>query len=234
MPFFDGCRGRIHHDAWLPDGQAHAVVVLLHGYAEHLGLYDALGRRLAAHGHAVHAMDCVGHGRSDGERARVESWDHYVADARTLVGHRRRPGIPAHRSCCSGTPAARSPRTWWRCATRKRRRRSSCPVRRCARWTGRSHRSPTSAAESDDLDPTAMFSTHPEYVHALMHDPLVYQGGFVTETLKAVVRTWPEIDAALAAGRPSVPVLLVHGEARTRWCRCRTRVSSPRRCPGPP
>ena len=42
---------------------------LLHGYAEHLGLYDTLTRRLVADGHAVHAMDAGGHGRSDGERA---------------------------------------------------------------------------------------------------------------------------------------------------------------------
>lgn len=27
MPFFDGSRGRIHHDAWLPDGDVRAVVV---------------------------------------------------------------------------------------------------------------------------------------------------------------------------------------------------------------
>ena len=68
------------------------------------------------------------------------------------------------------------------------------------------------SGESEDLDPTALLSTHPEYVHALMHDPLAYKGGFRTETLAAVVRTWPEVDAALAAGRPGVPVLIVHGE----------------------
>ena len=39
------------------------------------------------------------------------------------------------------------------------------------------------ADESEDLDPTSMLSTHPEYVHALMHDPLTYKGGFRTETL---------------------------------------------------
>ena len=92
MPFFDGSCGRIFHDSWLPDGDVRAVVVLLHGYAEHLGLYDALGRRLAAEGHAVHAMDCVGHGRSDGVRAQVQSWDHYVADARSVL---ERPGASA-------------------------------------------------------------------------------------------------------------------------------------------
>ncbi len=63
MPCFDGCQGRLFHDSWLPDRDTRSLVVLLHGYAEHLGLYDALARRLVADGHAVQAMDAVGHGR---------------------------------------------------------------------------------------------------------------------------------------------------------------------------
>ena len=211
MPFFDGCRGRIHHDSWLPDGEASLVVVLLHGYAEHLGLYDALGHRLAAHGYAVHAMDCVGHGRSDGERALVESWDDYVADARTLAGlaAARHPGAPVVLLGHSGGAlaayllAVRHPETASGLVV------SGAPLRplgwALAQLDG-------DIGESEDLDPTALLSTHPEYVHALMHDPLVYQGGFRIETLAAVARAWPEVDAALAAGRPAMPVLVVHGE----------------------
>ena len=74
MPYFTGAQGRVHHDTWLPTGEVRSVVILLHGYGEHLGLYDALGHRLSRDGHAVHALDCVGHGRTDGERATVESW----------------------------------------------------------------------------------------------------------------------------------------------------------------
>ena len=47
MSFFPGCRGRIYHHRYLPDGDVHSAVVLLHEYGEHLGLYDALARRLA-------------------------------------------------------------------------------------------------------------------------------------------------------------------------------------------
>ena len=45
MPYFDGRRGRIFHDSQLPDGAARLAVVVLHGYGEHLGLYDPLARR---------------------------------------------------------------------------------------------------------------------------------------------------------------------------------------------
>jgi alpha-beta hydrolase superfamily lysophospholipase len=211
MPFFDGSAGRIHHDAWLPDGDARSVVVLLHGYAEHLGLYDALARRLAARGHAVHAMDCVGHGRSDGERARVESWDHYVQDAHTLAGiaRDRHPGRPLVLLGHSGGAlaayllAVRHPQTASTLVL------SGAPLRpvdwALAQLAG-------DADESEDLDPTVLLSTHPDYVHALMHDPLTYKGGFRNVTLEAVVRTWPEVATALADGRPDITVLLVHGE----------------------
>ena len=57
-----------------------------------------------------------------------------------------------------------------------------------------------------------MFSTHPEYLHALLHDPLTWDGGFRTETVRALAATWPEIATGLAEGRPDVPVLFVHGE----------------------
>jgi hypothetical protein len=31
MPFFIGSRGRIHHQAWLPDGDVKAIVVFSQG-----------------------------------------------------------------------------------------------------------------------------------------------------------------------------------------------------------
>jgi pimeloyl-ACP methyl ester carboxylesterase len=42
-------------------------VVCLHGLAQHGGVYDGLGRRLAALGHSVLAVDLRGHGKSDRE-----------------------------------------------------------------------------------------------------------------------------------------------------------------------
>jgi lipase len=42
-------------------------VVCLHGVAQHGGIFDQLGKRLAALGHAVLAVDLRGHGKSDRE-----------------------------------------------------------------------------------------------------------------------------------------------------------------------
>ena len=71
----------------------------------------------------------------------------------------------------------------------------------------------TGAAETEVGDPTEWMSTHPRYVHALLHDPLTWKGGFRRETLLAVRAVWPEVAAGLAEARPALPVLLVHGEA---------------------
>jgi acylglycerol lipase len=209
MSTFTGSQGRIHHDVWLPDGDVHGVVVLLHGYGEHLGLYDPLARRLARDGIAVHAMDAVGHGRSDGERALIASWDYFVDDARVLVALAREqhPGRPLVLVGHSGGGAAayllalRSPGIAQAIVL------SGAPLRPVP-WAN-------DLGEGDepvDVDPSELFSTHPEYVHALLHDPLTWHGGFRPETVRALAATWPEIAAGQAAGGPDVPILFVHGE----------------------
>ncbi|GLZ44187.1 lysophospholipase [Actinomycetospora sp. NBRC 106375] len=212
MPTFPGAAGRVVHDSWLPRGDARAVVVLLHGYGEHLGLYDALARRLTAHGIAVHDLDAVGHGRSDGERALIPSWDLLVDDARTLAGIARaqHPGVPLTVVGHSGGAVAatllalRSPEIVDAVVL------SGAPVRAqewIQEWLA------LGEPELPMDDPREGLSTHPEYVDTLLHDPLTHHGGFRRETLAAVAVTWPEIADGLAAGRPDVPALLVHGEA---------------------
>jgi alpha-beta hydrolase superfamily lysophospholipase len=49
---------------WLPDGDARAVVVVVHGAAEHSGRYARFALVLAAEGFAVYALDLPGHGRT--------------------------------------------------------------------------------------------------------------------------------------------------------------------------
>ena len=102
MPTFTGSRGRIFHDSWQPDGAVRGTVILLHGYGEHLGLYDALARRLVTDGLTVHAMDAVGHGRSDGERAVIPSWGEFADDARHLA--EARPALPVLLVHCGADP----------------------------------------------------------------------------------------------------------------------------------
>ncbi len=81
---------------WRPEGAPRAVVVLVHGYAEHSGRYDYAANFLAERGYAVEALDLRGHGRSEGRRAVVGSMNEYLID----LGHflrivrERHPGAP--------------------------------------------------------------------------------------------------------------------------------------------
>ena len=211
MSFFTGCRGSIHHDAWLPEGEVRSAVLMIHGYAEHLGLYAPLAARLNADGHAVHSFDQVGHGRSDGERAVIESWDILVEDARRLAAHIavEHPGVPLTVIGHSGGAVAAFLLTKRYPELASALVLSAGPLRPLE-WAEAALNG--EMEDSEDLDPTGMLSTHPDYVHALIHDPLVFQGGFLPETVRAVTQTWPEVEDALAQGRPDLPVLVVHGE----------------------
>lgn len=81
---FDG--ETIHHRAWLPDGEAKAVVLLVHGLGEHAGRYEHVAAALVDAGYAVHAHDHRGHGRSSGRRAYVKHYDELLRDLHQFRG----------------------------------------------------------------------------------------------------------------------------------------------------
>ena len=81
---------------WLPDGEPRAVVLLLHGLGEHSGRYEHVAAALVHNGYAVHAVDHRGHGRSEGARAFVRSYDEFMGDVaafRRLV-EAQHPSVP--------------------------------------------------------------------------------------------------------------------------------------------
>jgi len=70
----------IYHQAWLPSGDPRAVVMLIHGLGEHSGRYAHVATTLNDAGLAVHALDHRGHGKSDGKRVFVKSYDEFMTD----------------------------------------------------------------------------------------------------------------------------------------------------------
>lgn len=91
---FDGLS--IFHRSWRPDAPPKGVVMLVHGLGEHSGRYVHVAGRLTAAGYAVHALDHRGHGRSDGKRAYVKSYDEFMADLIQFRAHieREHPDVP--------------------------------------------------------------------------------------------------------------------------------------------
>jgi len=94
-----GCKDvQLHGQAWLPDREPTAVLVISHGLAEHCGRYAQLAERLVVErGYAVYALDHRGHGRSGGERANIGRFQYVVSDLGTFVGRaqRQHPDAPA-------------------------------------------------------------------------------------------------------------------------------------------
>jgi acylglycerol lipase len=63
-----------------PDGPVKAAVLLVHGIGEHSGRYTHVLAHLAENGYAVYAIDHRGHGRSEGLRFYLPSFDLAVDD----------------------------------------------------------------------------------------------------------------------------------------------------------
>jgi alpha-beta hydrolase superfamily lysophospholipase len=86
----------IYWQAWLPEREPRAVVVLAHGASEHSGRYAWTGEQLDARGYAVYAIDHRGHGKSEGPRAVIDRMHNAVEDLHTLVERAQgaHPGRP--------------------------------------------------------------------------------------------------------------------------------------------
>lgn len=75
----------IFHQCWLPEEPPKAILLVVHGLAEHSGRYMNLVNYFLPKGYAVYALDHLGHGKSDGQRVYVEKFQDYVATVKTFV-----------------------------------------------------------------------------------------------------------------------------------------------------
>ena len=83
---FAGADGvSLFRQVWRPAGPSRAVLLNIHGLGDHSGLYPTLVERCTSRGITVHAMDLRGNGRSGGQRAYVERWEHYREDLARFV-----------------------------------------------------------------------------------------------------------------------------------------------------
>jgi lysophospholipase len=83
--FFDARdRRRLYWQSYRPaETQSH--VIFVHGYGDHSSRYRHLFDFLARRGHAVHAYDTRGHGRSSGKRGHVDRFEEYLDELTDFV-----------------------------------------------------------------------------------------------------------------------------------------------------
>ena len=75
--------------SWQPDEAPRAVLVLVHGLAEHGGRYGNVAGHFAPRGYLITVLDLRGHGRSPGTRGYVARFRHYVDDIIAFVRQAR-------------------------------------------------------------------------------------------------------------------------------------------------
>ena len=73
--------------SWLTEAQARAAVVLVHGGGEHSGRYLHVANFFNQHGINVHTFDLRGHGRSQGKRLFIRSFEEYLDDLALLFNN---------------------------------------------------------------------------------------------------------------------------------------------------
>lgn len=79
---------------WEPDDDPRAIIVLVHGIAEHSGRYERTGSLLAEGGFHVRGFDLIGAGGSGGDRWDIDDWTRYHDQIGSHVAWARRQGVP--------------------------------------------------------------------------------------------------------------------------------------------
>jgi alpha-beta hydrolase superfamily lysophospholipase len=197
---------------WPVIGNAWCEMVLVHGLGEHSGRYERVGQLFADAGIAVTAFDLRGHGRTDGRRAYVESFDAFLDDVEDHIGRARkrdRPvvllghslgGLIATTYAVSGRPAPD-------------RLVLSAPALDAAtpRWQRLAapflSRKVPKLALSNPID-VSQLSRDPKVGEAYLADPLV--------TTRSTTRLGAEVFATMETTkrrlmRLEIPTLIVHG-----------------------
>ena len=82
---FKGIRDlKIYYQCWLPEKDPKAVLLIVHGLAEHSGRYMNLVNHFVPLGYAVYGVDHIGHGKSDGLRVYVERFKDFTDTLKTF------------------------------------------------------------------------------------------------------------------------------------------------------
>lgn len=68
----------IYYQCWLPEGDVKAILLVVHGLAEHCGRYMNLVNRFLPLGYGVYTFDLPGHGKSHGPRVFVNRFEDYI------------------------------------------------------------------------------------------------------------------------------------------------------------
>jgi len=207
-----GSEGELSVRVWQHQAPAR-IVVLAHGYGEHIGRYEHVSAALVERGSVVYGADHLGHGESGGEQVLITDFEHVVDDLHAVVELARseHPDLPvvlvAH--SMGGLIGARYAQRY---GEELAGLVLSAPSIGLAAVLAPVLVQVPEGSELPDepIDPTVL-SRDLSVGEAYASDPLVWHGGWKRTTLEAFHRANEAVDAGPGFG--DLPVLYIHGEA---------------------
>jgi alpha-beta hydrolase superfamily lysophospholipase len=205
---YDGVHGPLVARSWRGSAEPTHIVVIAHGYGEHIGRHERLADALVRTGAAVYAVDHVGHGRSAGERVLVEDFEDLVTDLHTLdeTARREHPDLPVvllgH--SMGGLIAARYAQRY---GDGLAALVLSSPL--VGRWDAAAQLLALDEIPDVPLDITTL-SRDPRVGEIYAADPLVWHGPFKRATIEAIERGLEAIRTGPGLG--DLPLMWIHGE----------------------
>ena len=70
----------LYYQSWLPANESKAVLLTVHGLAEHSSRYSNLVNLFVPRGYSIYGFDQRGHGRSPGRKGYIEDFSYFVND----------------------------------------------------------------------------------------------------------------------------------------------------------
>ncbi|MFX0085576.1 MAG: alpha/beta hydrolase [Candidatus Hodarchaeota archaeon] len=80
---YDGLK--LYYQVWQPEERPKAIIQIIHGLAEHSSRYMNVVNFLVPNGFAIYINDLRGHGKSEGVRGYVNSFNDYSEDAKIFM-----------------------------------------------------------------------------------------------------------------------------------------------------
>jgi alpha-beta hydrolase superfamily lysophospholipase len=74
----------LFYQGYLPVERPRAVLLIIHGLAEHIGRYMNIVDYFVPRGYAIYGFDQRGHGKSEGMRGYVERFSYYIDDTKAF------------------------------------------------------------------------------------------------------------------------------------------------------
>jgi acylglycerol lipase len=95
--FFKAVRDtNFYYQGWLPEGEAKAILFIVHGVGEYCGRYANVVNYFVPRGYAVYGLDHIGHGKSGGDREVIKRFEDFTEPLTTyykmVTGWH--PGLP--------------------------------------------------------------------------------------------------------------------------------------------